>query len=229
MLDSSRHVINRELRTPRAAAIAGILFAVLYSASYVMVMHHAPGSSSDIADWLAREGDNLSTGVNLLPFAGIAFLWFMGVLRDAIGHREDQFFSTLFFGSGLLYLAMVFLYGVLASGALQLYLLRPDIAAQSGLLDLVRAFSHEALAIYSMRMAGMFTLVLGTIWARTGLMPPWLTAFTFLSALLLLFSLSFSRWMVMAFPVWVFAVSVFLLVRNLRRPDGEARDPGSAG
>jgi uncharacterized membrane protein len=218
MRKSSKHVTNRRLRTPRAAAIAGILFAILYSTSYVMVMHEAPGDTGDVAGWLAREGENLRTGVNLLPFAGIAFLWFMGVVRDSIGHREDQFFSTLFFGSGFLYLAMVFLYGVLASGALNLYLLRPDTAGQSELFDLARATSHEALTIYSMRMAGMFTFVLGTIWTRTGMMPGWLIAGTFLSALLLLFCVSLNRWMVMVFPGWVLTVSVIELVRNVRGP-----------
>jgi hypothetical protein len=44
----------------------------------------------------------------LVPFAGIAFLWFIGVLRDRLGELEDRFFATVFFGSGLLFLAMLF-------------------------------------------------------------------------------------------------------------------------
>jgi len=43
-----------------------------------------------------------------LPFAGIAFLWFIGVLRDRLGELEDRFFATVFLGSGLLFLAMLF-------------------------------------------------------------------------------------------------------------------------
>jgi len=35
-------------------------------------------------------------------------LWFIGVLRDRLGEREDKFFATVFFGSGLLFLAMLF-------------------------------------------------------------------------------------------------------------------------
>ena len=42
--------------------------------------------------------------MNLIPFAGIAFLWFIGVLRDRLGEQEDRFFATVFFGSGLLFL-----------------------------------------------------------------------------------------------------------------------------
>jgi hypothetical protein len=31
--------------------------------------------------------------LNLLPFAGIAFLWFIGVVRDRIGQGEDRLFA----------------------------------------------------------------------------------------------------------------------------------------
>ena len=51
-----------------------------------------------------------------MPFAGIAFLWFIGVVRDRLGRLEDQFFSTVFFGSGLLFLAMVFVSMAIAGG-----------------------------------------------------------------------------------------------------------------
>ena len=46
--------------------------------------------------------------LNLVPFAGIAFLWFIGVVRDRLGMYEDRFFATIFFGSGILFLAMFF-------------------------------------------------------------------------------------------------------------------------
>jgi hypothetical protein len=35
-------------------------------------------------------------GVYLAPFSGIAFLWFVAVVRDLIGEREDRFFATVF-------------------------------------------------------------------------------------------------------------------------------------
>ena len=50
----------------------------------------------------------MAIALNLVPFAGIAFLWFIGVLRDRIGEREDRFFATVFLGSGLLFVAMIF-------------------------------------------------------------------------------------------------------------------------
>ena len=192
------------------------MFAVLFSTSYFLILQHAPGSSASIKTWLAADSKKISIGISLLPFAGIAFLWFMGVVRDAIGHLEDQFFSTLLFGSGLLYLSMTLMSAALASGALNVYIQHPDLATQSGLLDIVRAISNESMTIYAVRMAGMFMFVLASIWTRTKLMPGWLVVLTFASALLLLVSVGFNRWMVMVFPCWVLLVSVLILVRNYR-------------
>ena len=216
MGDDSDHVTIKQLRTPRAAAIAGIIFAVLFSTSYFLILQHAPGNSGNVRAWLAMNSDSLSMGISLLPYAGIAFLWFMAVVRDGIGHLEDQFFSTLLIGSGLLYLCMTLLSAALASGALAVYLEHPDLATRSGFLDVVRAISNESMTIYAVRMAGMFLFVLGSIWIRTGLAPTWLVVITFASALLLLVSISLNRWMVMVFPSWVLLVSIFILVKNYR-------------
>lgn len=217
MMDEAGHITDRELRTPRAAAIAGIIFAILFATSYFLIFRGAPVTSENFAAWLEVHAETAETGVSLLPFAGIAFLWFMGVLRDAIGYLEDQFFSTLFLGSGFLYLAMTFMSAATARGALSVYTLNPELVTQDGFFDMVRAISNTSMTVYAMRMAGMFTLVLGTIWARTGLMPRWMIALTYASALLLLFSISYNRWMVMVFPSWVFLVSIVVLFRNYRQ------------
>ncbi len=217
MSQDSDHLTDSELRTPRAAAITGILFAVLFSTSYYLILYRAPGASADIAAWLARESETVMTGVSLLPFAAIAFLWFMGVVRDSLGHLEDQFFSTLFFGSGLLYLAMTLMSAGLATGALDLYARHPEIASQTLLLELVREVSNETMTIYALRMAGMFMFVLGTIWVKTGLMPRWLIGVTYLAAVVLMLSVGQLQWIIMLFPGWVFLVSVLILVNNYRR------------
>lgn len=216
MGDDSDHVTSKELRTPRAAAIAGIVFAILFSTSYFLILQHAPGNSGNLDKWLALNSESLSTGISLLPYAAIAFLWFMAVVRDGIGHLEDQFFSTLLFGSGLLYLCMTLMSAALASGALAVFVKHPELATKSGFLDVIRAISNESMSIYAVRMAGMFLFVLGSIWTRTGLAPRWLAALTFASALLLLFTVSLNRWMVMVFPSWVLLVSIFILVKNYR-------------
>ena len=101
-----------------------------------------------------------------MPFAGIAFLWFIGVVRDGFGGFEDKFFSSVFIGSGLLFLAMMF-----ASSAVGL--VAADAATQRH--DEVAAFGQVLLLTlsktYALRMAAVFMISLATIWLKTGLMP----------------------------------------------------------
>ena len=54
-----------------------------------------------------RTFETISLALNLLPFARIAFLWLIAVLRDRLGELEDRFFTTVFLGSGLLFVAMI--------------------------------------------------------------------------------------------------------------------------
>ena len=108
MAETTEQLVRRALKTPRAAAIAGILFAVLYSTSWILIRLSVPSEGLDAVEWLDSQAKNLSLAMSLIPFAGISFLWFMGVVRDRMGRLEDQFFSTLFFGSGYLYLSMTF-------------------------------------------------------------------------------------------------------------------------
>src|SRR5260370_28683872 len=98
------------LRTPRAAAVAGIVFSVLLIAAFVLLRLSVPADPRVAGTWLTDSGRRVAVaiGLNLVPFAGIAFLWFIGVLRDRIGEREDRVFATVFLGSGLVFLAMLF-------------------------------------------------------------------------------------------------------------------------
>jgi hypothetical protein len=75
---------NQKLKTPRAAALAGILFAVLFSGSVVLVRLVVPADPADAGEWLKDRARIVTLALSLLPFAGIAFLWFMGG-RDRIG------------------------------------------------------------------------------------------------------------------------------------------------
>src|SRR5260370_31065030 len=70
--------LPRRLKTPRAAAIAGILFAVLAGTTQVLVRLSILTDAKDSGAWLAGQGGTISLALNLVPFAGIAFLWFMG-------------------------------------------------------------------------------------------------------------------------------------------------------
>ncbi len=108
----------RAIRTPRAAAVAGIVFSILFATSVVLTEWAIPPGSEEAGTWVHDEAkrDAVSLSLQLLPFAGIAFLWFIGVLRDRIGQHEDRFFATVFLGSGLLFVATFFVAGSVAAG-----------------------------------------------------------------------------------------------------------------
>jgi len=86
----------RRLTTPRAAAIAGILFGVLFAASLILLRSAIPADPYAGTEWIEHGAPRISLALDLIPFAGIAFLWFIGVVRDRLGRYEDQFFQAFF-------------------------------------------------------------------------------------------------------------------------------------
>jgi len=216
MAKTQKHISNRPLRTPHAAAIAGIIFAVLQSISYILLQLAVPLENFLQEDWLVEYNHTVTFALSLLPFSGIAFLWFIGVLRDRLGHLEDQFFSTLFFGSGLLYLAMTFTTAAIAGGFFAAYATDPSMFVHGGIPAFVYAMVYKFNNVYAIRMAGMFMSVLGTIWVKTQIMPRWLALLTYAVAIFLLIGISFYPWTTLFFPGWVFVISAYILVLNYR-------------
>jgi hypothetical protein len=209
--------LPRRLKTPRAAAIAGILFAVLAGTTQVLVRLSIPSDAKDSGAWLAGQGGTISLALNLVPFAGIAFLWFMGVVRDHLGRLEDQFFSTVFVGSGLLYLGLTFVSAAVAGSLLASYSKGPGSLVDNGVYAFGRMVVFEASNVYALRMSGVFMISLATIWLRTATMSRWLAFFTYALALVLLVSISLSVWFTLVFPVWVLVISVHMLIGDLRK------------
>lgn len=209
---------RQALQTPRAAAIAGILFSLLFMVSMGMMRVAIPeeiGGSGETA-WLQNSSATVSFALTLVPFAGIAFLWFMGVVRAHLGDLEDQLFATVFFGSGLLFLAMIFSSAAVAGGTISAYALAPSALEESGLITFGRAVIYTITNVYAIRMAGVFMLSLGTIWARTGAMPRAFVFVTYALAVLLLVVINLSLWVIMIFPLWVLAISIYILVVSMR-------------
>ena len=216
MGDELPHLTDRRLRTPRAAALAGILFALLQGTSLILIRISIPEDPADGGRWLEERGSTVALALGLAPFAGIAFLWFIGVVRDRIGSLEDRFFSTVYLGSGLLYLAMMFVSAALAGSLLSTYAIIPAQLVDGGIYTFGRAIMWQISNIYAIRMAGVFMISLGTIWVRTHTKPRWLVFLTYGLALVLLVSISYSLWVTLIFPGWVLIISVYILALNLR-------------
>jgi hypothetical protein len=216
--------VRQRLRTPRAAAVAGILFAVLFFISMTLLRSVLPEdlAGPDAAAWLTSNTGPVSLALTMVPFAGIAFLWFMGVVRAHLGKLEDQFFSSVMFGSGLLFLAMIFAAAAIAGGIIVSYGVAADKLIENGVVTFGRALMYTIMNVYAVRMAGVFMISLDTIWLQTRVVPRPFVFVTYALALLLLVAISFSLWMILIFPAWVFVISVYILRVSLRGKDAEA-------
>jgi hypothetical protein len=222
MSDDIQPLTDLRLKTPRAAAVAGIIFAVLLIIGYVLIRVSIPADPADSGAWLEAQANTVALALSLMPIAGIAFLWFIGVLRDRMGQLEDRFFSSVFFGSGLLYLAMTFVSAALAGGLLLSYSLQPRILIAAGLYTYSRSVMYTITNVYAIRMAAVFMISLATISVRTRIMHRRLAWLSYALALILLFSIGLNLWVTLIFPSWVLIVSVYILVLNLRKRDAGA-------
>ena len=213
-MNDEEQLIRESIRTPRAAAVAGIVFAVLLITSEVLVWAYVPSVASAQAGEIARRSKELTVAMNLRPFSGIAFLWFIGVVRHRLGNLEDRFFATVFLGSGLLYVAMMFVSGVMAEAVLTLLATRSDAFLSSGSFDLAREEVFHITSIYATKMAGVFMISTSTIFTQTRVVPRWMAILGYGLALVLLLSAVHVRLLAAVFPLWVMIISVWILVQG---------------
>ena len=87
-MTQEHETIRQSIRTPRAAAIAGVIFALLLISSEILVWRYVPSVATVAPAEVARHSRALALAMNLRPFSGIAFLWFMGVVRNRLGNLE---------------------------------------------------------------------------------------------------------------------------------------------
>ena len=148
-----------------------------------------------------------------MPFAGITFLWFIAVVRDGVGRFEDRFFATVFLGSGLLFLAIMFVSTAVAAALVASNTGVTDPAAHAEVIAFGKGIVLSAAKTYAIRMAAVFMMSLATIWLKTGLMPRWLVVVSYLVAVALLIASDLSMWLTLTFPIWMLVVSGLLLIR----------------
>jgi hypothetical protein len=200
---------GRQLRAPWAASIAGILFSVLFTAALVLVRSQPEPTGQNPAIVIG--------GLYLAPFAGIMFLWFVAVIRDQIGEREDRFFATAFFGSGLLFVALLFTTAAVVSTPTALVGFLGGAQPSAEAMALLRALGYTLLFALATRAAAVFMVATATIGIRSGVFPRWFAIVGYLLGVVLLVAVSFADWFILVLPAWVAVVSLFILRRERAR------------
>jgi hypothetical protein len=208
-------LIRARLKTPKAAAIAGIIFSVLLILVFWLLRVSVPADSNEAGAWLDRSTDRVEIALNLIPLAGIAFLWFLGVLRDRLGPIEDKFFASVFLGSGLLYLAMLFGAAALIGAVIMTFHAYPS-AVDSTTFRFARAAIDNLVNIYMMKMGAVFMFSTSTVALYTGFVPRWLAFLGYALSLTLFFGSAYVDWSFLLFPFWVLVASAYFFVDNFR-------------
>jgi hypothetical protein len=218
MSSTAKYSGQPALAPPRAAAISGIIFALLTIVGLGLVRYAIPADLRMPGTWLTEPSHRnaVRLALDVVPFAGIAFLWFIGVLRNRLGELEDQFFATVFLGSGLLFVASMF-----GSAAVTDALIESSAVGSIGSETYYfgRCVSDTLLNLFAMKMAGVFMISTCTVGLRTAIFPRWVAYTGFACALLLLLVITNWRWITLVFPTWILLASTRILLEEFRSRD----------
>jgi hypothetical protein len=212
---------GRQLRAPWAASLAGLLFSFLFTGALVLLRSQPMLTATDAEMVrLFATGQDLAGvvgGLYLAPFAGIMFLWFVAVIRDQIGEREDRFFATVFLGSGLIFVATLFAAAAVASAPIVAVRYLDQVPPSAETVAQSRALSYALLFAFGTRAAAVFMLATATIGIRSGVFPRWFAGTGYLIGAVLLLAVAFWDWIILVLPAWVAVVSLFILRRERSR------------
>ncbi|MBP0593803.1 hypothetical protein J8I87_29780 [Paraburkholderia sp. LEh10] len=196
---------------PRTAAVAGLAFSLLMLISLVIMRLAVPDVATERVPVEHGVGRAVSLALHLIPFAGVAFLWLLGVLRDRIGALEDRFFGTVLLGSGLLFVASLFASAAVAGALVSSSSARSAVRISSEVYFFAREVSYAFMNIFAIKMAGVFMASACVIARRTAIFPRWIASIGYACSLTLLLVIWGWLWIVMLFPLWTLMVSIYFL------------------
>ena len=222
--EETNQKVQNQLSSPRAAGFAGILFSLLLFTVMIMTRGFTEVNPENIVtEWTETWSGTASQVITMVSFAGIAFLWFTGVVRDRLGDQEDQFFATIFLSSGIILVLLFFFWGAILGAILSTEAIL-TIKVASHLYIFAFTLMNEIFGNYALRVASIYMISICTLWTKTSLMPRWLTVLTYIFAFGFLFTANMIREARYIFPAWVLLVSVYILYLNYL---GKHQPPGN--
>ena len=196
-------------RDPAALLVGmGVLHALLFLLSYAL-LSAAPrvgAPDGELLDFYRGEERRrlVLVGLHVMPFAGIAFLWFSMALRGwlrAGAMRAAELVWGLYLASSLLYVGLFFC----AAAAASVAALTSEHAAPRD-ADALRQFPRfgaTLMLVFAMRMAAMFVFTTSRLGALAGVVPRWYARAGLVAGVLLLLAPSTGRAIVLIFPLWL--------------------------
>lgn len=162
-------------------ASLGLVHALLFISSALLLKARTPGINATDEELIAFYNDPdkrrivVAAGLYLLPFAGIAFIWFFVALRSwisASAPRVNVMLSNVQLVSGIIYTTLV-----LAAGG-SMSVMAASVELSNEHIDPLLArqfpqFGASLLLVFAMRMAAMFVLTTTNLGRITGILPRW--------------------------------------------------------
>ncbi len=221
-------------RAAMLTAAVGIAHALLVIASFVLLQPVPRSGDAAVAQayYAGPESGSITiASLYLMPFAGIAFIWFVVALRMWISgthRRANVLLSNVQLMCGIAYIILLFV----AAGSLSATaaVIHGTGAPTDPLFAiLLPAFGDTIVAVFATRMAAMFVITTTSIARSAHVLPRWFVWLSYLLGLVLLLSSSISKLLVLAFPAWLLVLSVLLLQRARHIPaDIPLAAPGAA-
>ena len=216
MTEQRRRQARRRARSVEAAAAAGIVYSLLTLFALFQLSRYPKLSlpEQELTGWF-DDGQNralLTAALGASSVAAIAFLWFVAVIRRRLGDREDQFFATVFLGSGILHVT-VSLIGAAAIAAPAIAMTVLDAAEVSpSSASLAGGLGAALLLVVGPRVQAVFIFTTSTVILRSRVLPSWVAVAGYLLGLTMFVAPIVWRSLGLAFPIWVIVVSIVLLV-----------------
>jgi len=216
-------------RSIESAAIAGVVYAVLALVAFALLRQvpDLAGTDQEITAWYADRGHQtiLIVALNLVSISAVAFLWFVAVIRRRIGDREDQFFSTVFLGSAVLYAALYMVGAVAAAAPALAFSLLDGGSVDKAAATVSTGIAGGLLLVVGPRIQAVFIFTTSTVFLRTEVMPNWLAYFGYASGAALFLIPLLIEPLGLWFPVWVFVASITIAFTRPGRLDRLTDDP----
>jgi hypothetical protein len=230
--------LNRTRSLRQAAlltAVLGIVHAVLFLLA-TFLLSSTPGATAGDAEYIAfysspEQRRVIIAAMYVMPFAGIAFLWFIILLRQWInlgGGRRDQLFSNVQLVSGVVFLAL-FLASAAADSTTAASVEFSDAPIDPAAARLMPTLGRTMLLVLAMRMAAIFVFSTTSIARTAAILPRWFIVAGYVVGIFLLLSVTFSPLLVLAFPSWVIVLCLLLIDRARRIPAGLTIDRVATG
>ena len=221
---------NRVKKQRRAAVRTGwlaIIHALLVLVAYALLAP-APNPTSDNAAYAEYYGSSSShtaivvVGFYILPFAGLAFMWFIIALRIWIRRASealrDELYSTGQLVSGVVYLTLL----MVASASISVLALDIETADAGLSPQIARQFTEMSwtlAVVFAMRMAAVFVATTAALGRRHGFLPKWFTIVSYVIGAILLVGPTVSQFLMLVMPIWMFVLGVLMLIRSRSAPE----------